>query len=144
MSRCSAGGLLLLPRMEVSLLFVRTALGTLKWILNLGHSYGRLKRLPVRLSKLKLDVIHYKTVKRQASDASMHLKTSRNDKTPMRENISVLCGFLLSPSFHSPPTKKRWLLCIFTATVWSSMELMLAYPLFTDYLLQRHPNTMSV
>lgn len=82
--------LLLRLYMKNTQLTIRTDPYSLKSILNLTVSVGRLARWCLRLSSYEFDVVHRAVIKHQAADALFCLQTTRKDRTSLEEHFSVL------------------------------------------------------
>lgn len=63
---------------------------SLKWILELTDSTGRLARWSWRLSKLDFDVIHRVSVKNHAADSFSRSQTTGVDGKPLENDLPFL------------------------------------------------------
>lgn len=95
--------LLLRLYLEGSLPTARTDHDALDWELNTTDCTVISARWRLRLFEFESDVVHHAGIKHQPADELLHLKTTRTNQTPIKNEIPVLCSTALIP----PPRQKR-------------------------------------
>lgn len=71
---------------------IRTDQGSLRWILHLSGSTGKLARRRLRLSKFEFDVLQFAVVKLQAAVAPSGLETTGENDTPLENDLHLLAN----------------------------------------------------
>lgn len=82
--------LILRPYLESRRFTIRIDQDSLKWILNLIGSTGRLQSWRLRISEFEFYDVYRASINHQAADALSRLRRLSKDKTPLKDNLPIL------------------------------------------------------